>query len=254
MRKEKLRSGSSHGHRGSLLKCFHLPYHCSVLLTSRLLLKIQMEVAFSSFTELRRGCILYGGAPVLVMHLGCKMHLFLREERCNRSIRMQVIRLHWLPGSHCIYAESAFLAFLTLCTRSRPNAYVQELVTWNCSAESNSKLQHLGFERVWGSRGCAQCIFSWWDNNRGPFVAGLGWVSRAIRTLWSNVNSECRHLSFIAEHCEHYYIGTFWSDVYFVLQRHLSFIADAGGAAHQKRHQTVCNRIAVEKCCWEIGL
>ena len=123
MRKEKLRSGSSHGHRGSLLKCFHLPYHCSVLLTSRLLLKIQMEVAFSSFTELRRGCILYGGAPVLVMHLGCKMHLFLREERCNRSIRMQVIRLHWLPGSHCIYAESAFLAFVTLCTRSRPNAH-----------------------------------------------------------------------------------------------------------------------------------
>ena len=122
MRKEKLRSGSSQGHRGSLLKCFHLPYHCSVLLTSRLLLKIQMEVAFSSFTELRRGCILYGGAPVLVMHLGCKMHLFPCEERCNRSIRMQVIRLHWLPGSHCIYAESAFLAFVTLCTRCRPNA------------------------------------------------------------------------------------------------------------------------------------
>ena len=124
MRKEKLRSGSSHGHRGSLLKCFHLPCRCSVLITSPLLLKLQMEVAFSSFTELRRGCILYGGAPVLVlMHLGCKMHLFPSEERCNRSIRMQVIRLHWLPGSHCIYAASAFLAFVTLCTRSRPNAH-----------------------------------------------------------------------------------------------------------------------------------
>ena len=168
-----------------------------------------MEVAFSSFTGLRRGCILYGGAPVLVMHLRCKMHLFPCEERCNRSIRMQVIRLHWLPGSHCIYAASAFLAFVTLCTRSRPNAHV-------LCALCNSSSLGIVLQRVIPScsilgssafegRGAAHNVY-FLDEITTEDPLWLPWVSlRAIRTLWSNVNSEHRHLSFIAEHCEHYY-------------------------------------------------
>ena len=142
---------------------------------------------------------------------------------------------------------------------------VQQLLAWNCSAESNSKLQHLGFERVWGSRGGAQCIFSWWDNNRGPFVAGLAWVSRAIRTLWSNVNSECRHLSFIAEHCEHYYIANIirlWTlldcehyEVMCILCcRGTCHSLQMVEGLHTRKGTRLCNRIAVEKCYWEIGL
>lgn len=125
---------------------------------------------------------------------------------------------------------------------------MQQLFAWTCSAESNSKLQHLGFERVWGSWGSAQCIFSWWDNNRGPFVAKLGWVSRAIRTLWSNVNSEYRHLSFIAEHCEHYEV------MCILCCRGTCHSLQMLEGQHSRKGTRLCNRIAVEKCCWERGL
>ena len=228
-----------------------------------------MEVAFSSFTELRRGCILYGGAPVLVMHLRCKMHLFPCEERCNRSIRMQVIRLHWLPGSHCIYAASAFLAFVTLCTRSRPNAHV-------LCALCNSSSLGIALQRVIPScsilgssafegRGAAHNVY-FLDEITTEDPLWLPWVSlRAIRTLWSNVNSEYRHLSFIAEHCEHYHIVNIirlWTlldcEHYEVM-----CILCCRGSCHSlrmveglpsRKGTRLCNRIAVEKCCWEIGL
>ena len=202
-----------------------------------------MEVAFSSFTELRRGCILYGGAPVLVMHLRCKMHLFPREERCNRSIRMQVIRLHWLPGSRCIYAASAFLAFVTLCTRSRPNAHV-------LCALCNSSSLGLALQRVIPScsilgssafegRGAAHNVY-FLDEITTEDPLWLPWVScvpfEHCEAMWTVSTGTCHSLQNIVNIIT---LWTLWSDVYFVLQRYLSFIADGGGAAHQKRHQTV---------------
>ena len=75
-----------------------------------------------------------------------------------------------------------------------------------------------------------------------------GWVSRAIRTLWSNVNSEYRHLSFIAEHCEHY-------EVMCILRcRGTCHSLQMVEGQHTRKGTRLCNRIAVEKCCWEIGL